>query len=383
MTHDSTHDSDDPEYGTITDDALAELQSRIGDRIDEPQPYAEEATKDTIRHWTHGVGDTNPLYLDEAYAASGPYGEIVAPPTFLFAASEVISTFSMGLPGVHEMWAGAELDLYEPIRRDTRFDTESYVHDVEETDTKFGGRSVIQTYRTEFYDRDDTHLATGKAWNFRVERDASRDRNKYESKGKADLAEWDRDEIEAFADQYAEEEPRGADTRYFEDVSVGDELGPLLKGPYTSSTAIAFKQGWSEGWCRANRRLFDEFNRNPGLVVFAEDHGAPEPPEIVHWNDEYARSVGVPAAYDYGPERVAWLGHVCTDWMSDEGFLTHLYAEVRTHNLKGDVTWCSGEVTDKSVVDGDHFVDVDLTARDQRDRVTAVGEATIRLPSRE
>lgn len=371
------------DFGKITDEALEQLRERVGERIDEPQPYIEEATKDTIRHWTHGIGDDNPLYLDEEYAAAGPYGEIVAPPTTLLAASEVVSSFSMGLPGVHEMWGGAEFDWYRPIRRDTRFRTESYFHDLEEKETQFGGRSVVQTYRTEFYDQDDEHLATGKAWNFRVERDASRERGKYEKQGEHETAHWSEEEIEEFADHYTGEERRGSDTRYFEDVEVGEELDTLLKGPYTSSTAIAFKQGWSEGWCRANRRLFTEFDKNPGLVVINEKHGAPEPPEIVHWNDEYAREVGVPAAYDYGPERVAWLGHVCTDWMGDEGFLTHFYSEVRSHNLKGDVTWCSGEVVDKRVEDGQHLVDVELSGHDQRDRLTCTGDATIRLPSKE
>jgi hypothetical protein len=49
----------------------------------------------------------------------------------------------------------------------------------------------------------------------------------------------------------------------------------------------------------------------------------------------------------------------------------------------GDATWCSGEVTEKYVEDGDHLVDVDLRATNQRDNVSAKGNATIRLPSRE
>ena len=36
---------------------------------------------DPIRRYCHMVGDTNPLFLDPAYAAQGPYGEVIAPPT--------------------------------------------------------------------------------------------------------------------------------------------------------------------------------------------------------------------------------------------------------------------------------------------------------------
>ncbi|MDP8224679.1 MAG: MaoC family dehydratase N-terminal domain-containing protein [Candidatus Lernaella stagnicola] len=35
-----------------------------------------------IKEYTRAVGETNPLCVDEKAAAAGPYGEIVAPPTF-------------------------------------------------------------------------------------------------------------------------------------------------------------------------------------------------------------------------------------------------------------------------------------------------------------
>jgi hypothetical protein len=57
--------------------------------------------------------------------------------------------------------------------------------------------------------------------------------------------------------------------------------------------------------------------------------------------------VGVPGAYDYGPERVSWLGHLVTNWMGDAGVLRRLNVQVQRHNLIGDTTWCRGEVTGK------------------------------------
>jgi crotonobetainyl-CoA:carnitine CoA-transferase CaiB-like acyl-CoA transferase len=41
----------------------------------------------------------------------------------------------------------------------------------------------------------------------------------------------------------------------------------------------------------------------------------------VHWDEEFAREVGAPGAYDYGPERCSWLTHHLTNWMGDDGFL--------------------------------------------------------------
>jgi hypothetical protein len=32
------------------------------------------------------------------------------------------------------------------------------------------------------------------------------------------------------------------------------------------------------------------------------------------------------------------MGHLVTDWKSDEGFLEELYAELRSHHITGDTT---------------------------------------------
>lgn len=371
-------------YGKITDEGLAELEDRMGKIIDEPQPYHEEATKDTIRHWAHGIGTDNPLYTDEEYASNGPYDEIVAPPSFLYSTSKIVSGYVGGLPGVHAMYAGTDWDFEKPIRRGTKVSTESQLHKLEEYDTQFAGDSIRQIYRTKFYDQRDELLATADSWCFRTERDtASKDKQKYNTGDDAmETAEWDEDDIDRFAEHYRNEVPRGADPRYFEDVEVGQKLDKLLKGPMTVTDVIAYDQGWGGLYIHGHRNKFAMMDEHPALSI--RNHtGAPEPPECVHWNEEFAKRVGVPGPYDYGPERVSWLGHVCHHWMGDDGFLESLYGEVRRHNLMGDVTWCTGEVTEKRQEGDKHLVDVDLIAHNHRDQLSAKGSATIRLPSRE
>src|SRR5439155_390504 len=98
----------------------------------------------------------------------------------------------------------------------------------------------------------------------------------------------------------------------------------------------------ADSWCfRTERDTARELKK----------YGEVEPPERVHWDPALAGAVGVPAPYDYGPERVAWLGHLVTNWMGDDGFLARLNVQVRRHNLIGDTTWCRGRVAAKAVVD--------------------------------
>src|SRR5207247_4614523 len=39
-------------------------------------------TQDEIIEFAQSIGETNPVYTDEAYAQATPYGNIITPPTF-------------------------------------------------------------------------------------------------------------------------------------------------------------------------------------------------------------------------------------------------------------------------------------------------------------
>ena len=174
---------------------------------------------------------------------------------------------------------------------------------------------------------------------------------------------------------------RGAIPRCWEDVEVGEALPEVVKGPLTVTSVVAFVQGWGSLYVRAHGLAFDLFERHPALAI-PNAFGVPEPPERVHWDDALARAVGVPAAYDYGPERVAWLGHLVTNWMGDAGVLRRLSVQVRRHNLIGDTTWCRGTVTARTLVGDEGEVTLALAAVNQRGETIAAGQAVVALPRR-
>jgi acyl dehydratase len=162
--------------------------------------------------------------------------------------------------------------------------------------------------------------------------------------------------------------------------TITDEALPeVVKGPLTVTSLVAFVQGWGSLYVGAHGLAFGLFDRYPALGI-SNAFGVPEPPERVHWDDALARAVGVPAAYDYGPERVSWLGHLVTNWMGDAGFLRRLNVQVRRHNLIGDTTWCRGTVRAKAVAEGRGEVTLDLRAVNQRGETIALGDAVVVLP---
>lgn len=114
-----------------------------------------------------------------------------------------------------------------------------------------------------------------------------------------------------------------------------------------------------------------------------DGRGVPDTALRVHWDDELAKSVGNPAAYDYGVIREFWLHHFICDWMGDDGFVVRQHDEIRKFNYMGDLQVISGVVAGKRRENGMHLVDLDIKATNQRGEDTAFAEVTVSLPSSE
>ncbi len=370
-------------FPKITEEALSTLRQRIGRPIgDTLAPWCHEATRDAIRHYAHGIGDDNPLWCDPDYARGTAFGDVIAPPSFLFALSRIISGYVGGLPGVHAMWAGAEFTWHQPIHRNTEVATEAHLKDLIEHETRFAGRAVQQIYHVDFRDTEGTLLAEGDSWCFRTDRDQARETGTKYTQLKAKPAHvYSEAELEEIFRHYAEAEVRGAEPRYIEDVRVGDSLQTMVKGPMTVTGFIAYAQGWGGLYIRAHRLAWDQVRRHAGLGI-ANKYNIPDCPERVHWETEFAQEVGAPAAYDYGPERCSWLTHQLTDWMGDAGFLRHHRSQVRRHNPEGDTLFITAKVVEILEDDGHPAARIEQEALNQAGELSARGSGLVRLPSR-
>ncbi len=366
-------------FPLITEEALDALRSRVGTTFTpRPQPHVTQATKDSIRHWTLGIGDDNPLWTDPQYAAGTNWGGILAPGTFLYAFDKVVSGYVSGLPGVHAMFAGTDWNWKRQICLGDEITAEPVLKELKDLKSDFSGRSIKQTYEVTFKDQAGEVVCVADSWCIRTQRDVASQRGQREH---VKPREWTPEEIADIDARYSAYRRRGADTLYWEDVKVGEKLPELLKGPSTITGFVAFTQGWGSLYVKAHGVAMDMFRAHPALGI-PNAQGVPEPPERVHWDSDLARAVGVPAAYDYGPERISWLGHLMTDWIGDDGFLKRLNVQVRRHNIIGDLTMCRGEVLRTYEEDGEHLVEVAVEAVNQNDEVTAVGTAVASLPSR-
>jgi acyl dehydratase len=372
----------------ITDEQIAKMRGRIGYTIGYTYKWNDEATPDAIRHFAHGCGDDNPLWCDPAYAERTRWGGVVAPPLFHITMGEDTSppippeikqATAGALSGVHLFHAGTELEWARHIRAGDRMSYRGILTDVDVKRSEFAGQSVITHHELRWANGRDDPVAWQHEWFVRTERAKAAERGKHARLEEARYTDADLARIDA---AYEAEHTRGAEPLLWEDVRPGDRFG-VVKGPLTVTDLIAMHMGWGwGGYDFGPLRLGYKHRRRMPRFWTKDRRGAWDVVQRLHWEEDWAREVGVPYRYDYGFMRTAWMIHSVTDWMGDDAFLWRFHNRFERFNLIGDTTWVRGEVTDLREEEGHRVADVDLVCVDQRDAVTTTGGATVILPSR-
>ncbi len=367
------------EEGLITEEALEKFRSRIGTKL-RIAPFNELASKDAIRHFADGIGDPNPLWCDEEYAKKTRFKSIVAPPSWLYS---IFPTWvGQGLPGVHAFHSGNDWEFYKPIFENDKITPECVFTGFEEKPSKFAGRMVMEYQEARFYNQKGDLIAKTKSWLVRAERRAARETGKYHQ---IELPHpWTEEELEKIEEEILSEEIRGSNPRYWEDVEVGEELKPVIKGPFGITDMIAFCVGSQPVPVMAHGLTIRLYKRHPAWFFRDPTTSAWEPIYSVHYNKAAANAAGLPYQYDVGVQRQCWLIHLLTNWMGDEGWLKKNYAEYRKFFYFSDVVWLKGKVARKYVDEEEEYcVDIKTSAINQRGEDIMPGHSTIVLPCRE
>jgi acyl dehydratase len=363
----------------ITDEGIARIRQRIGQGFPGRRPWRTEASADAIYHLAYAIGDLNPLYVDPEYAAKSRWGRLVAPPIMVQSMDTLRavghSGLPEGLPGVHSIWSGCHYEWERPLLEGDRVRHECYLKDVVEREGAFGdGRSLAQTYEAKYWNQRDEYLGLRQVTYFRFERQKTAEKKKY---GTTELAQWTKADIDRFMDEYRRYQR--TTQRSWNDVRVGDKLPPVIKGPLTPTSEIAFESFFGV-YLVGNVVAARLYDKHPALMI-PNEQGIPEPPQRVHWDNHFTnRLLGLPGAYDLGPVRCSWMIQALTDWLGDDGRITRIDTQYRKFNYMGDVTWAEGQVTEKFERDGATYVRCDLWTRNHRDEITAKGRAEAELP---
>ena len=138
---------------------------------------------------------------------------------------------------------------------------------------------------------------------------------------------------------------------YFDDVKVGDELPPLVKGPIQQIQ----------------------------LTRYAGASGDFNP---IHQDDEFAKTAGMGGVFGHGMLSMGFVAQCVTDW-AGAGTVTKLGVRFQGLVRLKDVITCKGRVLGKSSKNGTHLVELELSAENQKGEKVVTGKATVALASRE
>lgn len=361
--------------------SIEEFETEYKKGIGEVLPYRsmKEANLDNIRRFGDGVGDYNPLWRDEAYASKSRYAMITAPPPFFYGVSlgviagetGAIDRARVSTTYLPVNYAGAEIEFHRPVWLGDRITCEEQVGPTVRKESKRIGAIAFNTGFVTYTNHRKEVVVTVKTLMARYENTGRT--MEYDREPKAVEASGESKEravIQEAADPLVwERTRRGAEIRYWEDVSEGEEIPTLKKGTYTVTELFLFTHGVL-GTGRTPR-------------AYLEAEGSADLGGGGRFDEEHARKRrNMPGQFDFGPQRVCWLSQIVTDWMGDEGTLKRLNASIRHPNVVGDTNTVYGEVTKTYIEDGKHLVDVYVQNHNQSGLTTAFGTATVELPSK-
>jgi acyl dehydratase len=362
----------------IDDEGYASVLDLVGKPI-RVEPYNHEATRDTIRHYSFGIGDDNPLFCDPEYGRRSPFGDIIAPPTFLYSVFD--GAIGAGLAGVQPVYSGTRWLFRSRVARNAAVDVQATFGRVRRLSGRTARDMLIQeadcTYLV-----DGVPVATAVAGTFRLPRRTAEGgglsyepREEYQY-SPAEIARIEADALGEFR--------RGAAPLDVTALRVDDEVPKVVKGPIDRITMTAYYAGCigSPGYkaCELAWKYRHWAHHDPEKLPNNYDpsyYAETVLPSLGHQDPDVAREIGMPNAYDNGPQRCGWFGSAVTNWMGDNAFLAALEIKLRRPDIFGDTLWIGGHI---SAVEehGEHgVVEVRLAGVNQLEEVTASAVAHV------
>lgn len=383
--------------GEVDEQILKEARSHIG-KVATRTSGKTEACHDNLRCFAWGIGDLNPLWIDLEYGRRSIFGTNLAPPTFFYCVYTGGPELLPGLPYLVTLEAGVKVRLHDRLRLgDHGLRAEAEVTDAELVTSRRGVKRILWTTTTKYFGRSGS--GKEKCWaeiHRQFFRMAPSVNNKSVSYEPREQQVWSEEQLEALGKETLAAEARRADQiRYWEDLSLGDRLGPLPRGPYTLWDHIAYHVGSAifhpafDGWWLHTQ---DDQSAYPDSLDYPRRWPINGPWGVAngHWDLEVARRAGQPGLYDYGNHRGAVIMTLVTNWMGDAGFLREFSIRNRRPVITGDVMRISGAIEElvpqdlpaHEVGSSSRAVKIRLEVFNQLDELVSEGTALVELPRR-
>ena len=382
----------------------SDLDNYLGKPI-QPARMIEPIANNDIRRWVQGMHYPNLLHYDLHYAAQSRFGRIVAPQSFPVtmddAHGSAPSCIGM-IPNSHMLFGGDEWWFYGPrLFAGDRVWNERIPFDYTIKNTGFAGPTCFQRGDNFYYNSDGDLIAKQRSTSIRYSQEAGKD-SISDDTSRSDDPAWTDEELAALEVRKFEWiqmlHDLGHNARYWDTVSVSDELPQRVFGPHSiPSFTTEWRAYTFTIWGTAHRRTDLDIEQLGFVGPMAgkeqdaelerinpeETDGAYIGPSRGHLFPRWARFIGMPRGYGYGASMGAYITDYLSGWAGEWGMVRHSACNYRSPTLTGDITIQTGKIIDKFVdADGRHMVQVESRMQNQLGATLATAKAEIELPGR-
>ena len=348
-------------------------------------------TEESLRRVGLGVDPWNPLWHDRSYAEKTRWGAIPAYPTYLgfFGETGIMSLRAPAECGKQYMiWMGEDYEFHRPILPGDSFRIWLGRPDIFDVTPPGGDSPRIYGLIEGDLDYFNQHSElVGRLRNYvqRTFRDTPPQVHPMPE------YTYSKEEIGHIGRLMKEEEIRGATTRYWEDVEVGEEARPIVNGPNTmgiNALTSAITPDLGDFFMHIRHFYLDSLGEELGPEFILDPCGSGRylirgGPMARHFSDLAAQAEGEPCAWMFGIVSRFGLLRVLSNWMGDDGFVRWFKWRHMTRTRVGDTHIARAKVVGKRIENKEHLVDLHVWLRNVRGNVSEAAVATVALPSRE
>ncbi|MDB5970607.1 MAG: hypothetical protein JWQ90_3057 [Hydrocarboniphaga sp.] len=356
-----------------------------------------------IRRWAQAMHYPNRLHYDDGFAAEGRYRRLVAPLSFAVATDDGHGSAPAcmgGIPNSHLLFGGDEWWFYGPrIYAGDLIHNERIPFDYTVKETKFAGPTCFQRGDNFYKNQNGELIAKQRSTTIRYRADMAREMSSLDASDDPVWTDEQLEELETKKYEYIKSlHALGHGKRYWDDISVGDELPVRTIGPHS---VASFTTEWRAYlftiWCGVIRRTDLDMEalgftgpmagkeQDPVLELDNPEltDGAYIGPSRGHLFPRWARYIGMPRSYGYGASMGAWILDYLSGWAGEWGQLLHSNCSYRGPAFTGDITIMTSKVIDKRVdEEGRSIVQVEVRMSNQLGTVMATAKAEIELPKK-
>ena len=351
----------------------AVTEEMTGKIVEERQPWISTVTADAIKHFAYGTDDDNPLWTEPAHAGGTGAGRTQAPPAFVIVNRyPILHGAPMNAP-LASLIGGVEVEWSGHVYAGDTLSSEPRQKEFFEKRNKEGRRLNFVISEIDYRNQDGALVARATGTMIMATQIGLQTMMEHE------IPRYDDGALERLESTWRREYRRGADTLFFEEVEEGSEIPSIVRGPLTIGDMVAWNAAIGPSY-KAGRWGYLDLSKAMHTAMFNPVTGFPVKYSQQHEDANMAAGRGMPAPFDNGVMRFAWVAPLVTNWMGDDGFLKRLKVQVARPGLYGDLTTYSGRITARD--EKTRTVSLEITGTRQDGMVNTRGEAEVMLPGR-